>query len=132
MTPCGVDKQKPLPTIRFVGGETQELVFNTYSEATGQPFDLSSCTANLAVINWVNKSGKPLISKEMSVEAPDSLTGEGALNILRVTLLPSDTVSLAGKYLYQISIRYVSGEMDIPAQGVMYISRNIDPDFIGT
>lgn len=131
MALCSMAKT-PLPTIHFVGGETQELVFNVYSESTRQPFDLSSCTASLAVINWVNKSGKPLISKEMSIETADSLAGDNVPNILRVTLLPTETANLVGKYLYQISIRYVSGEMDIPDHGVMYISRNIDPDFIGT
>ena len=56
-----------LPTVDFVGGSTQELAFHTFFSQNKRPFDLSACTANFAVINFVNKNGTPLISKQMDI-----------------------------------------------------------------
>ena len=51
-------------------------------------------------------------------------------NVLRVTLTPSETVDLFGKYIYQISIRDIGGDVEIPKQGVLYITNNINKGFI--
>lgn len=117
-----------LPTIDFVGGSTQELVFHTYFAQGNKPFDLASCTASFSVINFVNKNGTPLISKEMDIgKGTDE---EGAVsNILRVVLLPEDTVDLTGKFIYQISIKDISGEIEIPDQGIIRIANNINKKF---
>ena len=40
-----------LPTIDFVGGSTQELVFHTFFSQNKKPFDLSSCTASFALMS---------------------------------------------------------------------------------
>ena len=118
-----------LPAIDFVGGSTQDLVFHCYFYLNKQPFDLSSCTANFSLINFVNKNGEPLVSKQMTVRAESD--DEGAIqNILTVTLTPSDTVKLAGKYVYQITIKDVSGEVDIPNQGTIHIVNNINKSFV--
>lgn len=118
-----------LPAIDFVGGSTQDLVFHCYFYLNKQPFDLSSCTANFSLINFVNKNGEPLVSKQMTIRAESD--DEGAIqNILTVTLTPSDTVKLAGKYVYQITIKYVSGEVDIPNQGTIHIVNNINKSFV--
>lgn len=117
-----------LPTIDFVGGSTQELVFHTFFSQNKRPFDLSACTANFAVINFVNKNGSPLISKKMEVD--ESEDGDGtATNILRVVLLPEDTVDLVGKFIYQISIQDISGAVEIPDQGIIRITNNINKKF---
>lgn len=118
-----------LPAIDFVGGSTQDLVFHCYFYLNKQPFDLSSCTANFSLINFVNKNGEPLVSKQMTIRAESD--DEGAIqNILTVTLTPSDTVKLAGKYIYQITIKDVSGEVDIPNQGTIHIVNNINKSFV--
>ena len=118
-----------LPAIDFVGGSTQDLVFHCYFYLNKQPCDLSSCTANFSLINFVNKNGEPLVSKQMTIRAESD--DEGAIqNILTVTLTPSDTVKLAGKYVYQITIKDVSGEVDIPNQGTLHIVNNINKSFV--
>lgn len=118
-----------LPAIDFVGGSTQDLVFHCYFYLNKQPFDLSSCAANFSLINFVNKNGEPLVSKQMTIRAESD--DEGSIqNILTVTLTPSDTVKLAGKYVYQITIKDVSGEVDIPNQGTIHIVNNINKSFV--
>lgn len=85
-----------LPTIDFVGGSTQELVFHTFFSQNKKPFDLSSCTASFALINFVNKNGSPLIAKPMEVSKSED--GDGTVtNVLRVVLLPEETVDVKAK-----------------------------------
>ncbi len=117
-----------LPTIDFVGGSTQELVFHAFFSQNKKPFDLSSCTASFAVINFINKNGSPLISKMMEVGKSED-GGGTVTNVLRVVLQPEDTVDLVGKFIYQISIQYISGEIDIPDQGIIRIANNINKNF---
>ena len=95
-----------LPTIDFVGGSTQELVFHTFFSQNKKPFDLSSCIASFAVINFINKNGSPLITKTMQVDKSED--GDGTVtNVLRVVLQPEDTIDLVGKFIYQITIQDV-------------------------
>ncbi len=118
-----------LPTIDFVGGSTQDFIFRCYFYLNKKPYDLSSCTANFSIVNFVNKQGEPLISKPMRVGADSGADGESS-NLVRVALDPADTVNLpAGKYIYQISIRDVSGDIEIPGQGILFIVNNIDKSF---
>ena len=100
-----------LPSISFVGGDTQNLAFHTYSYHGKRPFSLSGCTCNFSVVNFANKNGVVLISKPMEIagggeDEPD--------NVLLVTLTSQETVSLSGKYVYQITITDVDGESEIP------------------
>lgn len=119
-----------LPAMDFVGGSTQDLVFHCYFYRNKKPHDLSSCTANFSIINFVNKNGEPLVSKQMDVGADPSIDREVS-NVLRVTLDPLDTVNLpAGKYIYQITIRDISGDVEIPNQGIIHIINNINKTFI--
>lgn len=120
-----------LPTIDFVGGSSQELVFHTFFHTLKNPFDLSRCTANFSVINYVNKNGTPVISKSMRIMGgnrdPD---GNLISNILRVTLVPGDTVNLTGKFIYQISVKDTNGVVEVPSQGIIYITNNINKKYI--
>ena len=56
-----------LPTIDFVGGETQELVFNAYSYQHKRPFSMIGCTANFSVVDFTNKKGTPILTKTMGI-----------------------------------------------------------------
>lgn len=109
-----------LPTLNFVGGETQNLEFNVYLYRSTESFDVSGCTAQFSVKNYTNRSGGPVIAKSMGA------TG----NKLTVTLSISDTIDLSGKYIYQISMKDGQGNADIPKQGLMYIIDNADKDFL--
>ena len=112
-----------LPMIEFVGGETQDLRFNVFFHSKDRPFGLSGVVGTFAIVSAANKTGAPVISKEMSAEYN---TDDTALNVLVVTLLPEETVNLSGKYIYQITLRDVGGQTEIPKQGIMYIINNIN------
>lgn len=116
-----------LPTIEFVGGESQELLFNVYFYKNRKPFSMIGCTSNFSVVDFTNKKGSPILNKSMDVLE----NGDGsAFNILSVDLTPKETCELSGKYIYQITIRDVNGNVEIPKQGLMYITNNINKSFI--
>lgn len=116
-----------LPTIDFVGGETQDLYFNVYFYKNKKPFSLSGCTSNFSIVSFTNKTGSPILTKEMDVIFNDAGTVN---NVLSVTLEPAETVDLSGKYIYQIMIRDIDGDVEIPKQGILYITNNINRGFI--
>ena len=126
MDTCGCSPYV-LPTMCFVGGETQEFAFYPYSCSGDKPFSLADCEARFSVVNFLNRGGAPLIIKEMTIRGNDGGEYGGSLY---VKLDPTDTVNLNGKYIYQISIKDVNGDMEIPKQGIMYITENIDKGFI--
>lgn len=119
---CSDHNPYTLPDIDFVGGETQSLSFNVYFREGGVAFDMSGCTANFSVVNYNNKTGTPRINKAMSVASGTS----AVQNVLQVTLDPADTVDLAGKFIYQITIKDAGGVVEIPKQGIMNIINNIN------
>lgn len=88
---------------------------------------MTGCTANFAIVSFTNKMGKPILTKSME----DIFNDEGTINnVLTVTLEPRETVDLYGKYIYQIQIKDVSGNVEIPKQGILYITNNINRGFI--
>lgn len=116
-----------LPTIDFVGGETQSLSFNVYFYKNKQPFSLTGCTCNFSIVSYTNKRGSPILSKQMESAFNGDVTSD---NVLTVTLTPAETVDLCGKYIYQVIIRDVRGDTEIPNQGILYITNNINKSFI--
>ncbi len=119
-----------LPTIDFVGGSTQDLIFHSFFYSNKRPFDLSDCAANFSIINFVNKNGLPILSKPMQIASGDLDSGRVVPNLLKVTLLPRETYGLYGKYIYQISVRESATQVYIPNQGIIYITNNINKNYI--
>lgn len=116
-----------LPELDFVGGESQTFLFNLLTSA-GSSFDANGCDLAFAIINYANKNGVPIVTKSVTVQTG----GDGVPNIATVNLLPEDTVSLYGRYVYQLSIRDAHDETEIPGQGIMNITRNIHQGFVTT
>ena len=109
-----------LPPMSFVGGESQKIRFNLKTES-GNPFPASGCTAFLAILQYNNKGGTPVITKEIEFQSnADDILCAGI-----VELLPGDTVSLCGRYIYQITLLSSDGTIEIPGQGLMDIIENI-------
>lgn len=111
-----------LPTIDFVGGAEQALNFHIYMDDNQTPFDLSNYSAEFAVKPYADVEGQDVLRKTMGVNN----------SIVSVTLLPSDTVAWQGKYYYQICIKsnLSGGKTYIPSQGILYVTRNINPEYI--
>ena len=116
-----------LPTIDFVGGETQDLMFNVYFYKNHRPFSLTGCAANFAIVSFTKKMGTPILTKPMEAIFNEDTTIN---NVLTVTLEPKETVGLSGKYIYQIQIQDIGGDVEIPKQGLLYIVNNINKGFI--
>lgn len=116
-----------LPTIDFVGGETQDLAFHVYFYEGKKPFGLTGCTCSFSIVHFRNKQGTPILTKSMGSIFNEAGTAE---NVLTVTLEPTETVDLSGKYIYQISIKDIDGDVEIPKQGILYITNNINKNFI--
>lgn len=116
-----VPSQYTLPTINFIGGSTQELECLVMTHNGSKPFDLAGCTAFFSLIDYANATSVPQIYKEMEIKANES----GVCNSLSVKLGSSDTMSLTGKFIYQISIHGKLGSVD-NRQGIMLISGNIN------
>ena len=114
-----------LPKISFVGGETEDMDFRllTYS---GQEFDANGCDISFAIINYQNKNGNPVVEKTPTLK----IGPEGLMSVAEVILEPQDTANLYGRYVYQLTVRDPNGIVDIPGQGIIDITRNINRNFI--
>jgi hypothetical protein len=92
------------------------------------PYNADGCTGNFAVVDYSDQTGEPLISKPLSFTIGDDDTS--AKNVAYVDLEPNDTLGLYGKYIYQITIKDVDGEVEIPNQGFLQITHNINESFL--
>lgn len=114
-----------LPEIQFVGGESQLLIFDLET-VTGKEFDAARCKVNLAIIPFINKRGTPVVAKE----AEKKRGTKGVYSIIQFDLYPEDTAKLVGEYIYQVTIVDEDGIAEIPSQGIMHISKNINTGYI--
>lgn len=110
-----------LPELTFVGGKTQEMNFRL-KEKDGSLYNAKYCTANFSVCNYSNKAGTPLITLTPTFISNDSRI----IHILHIILPAEKTLNLYGKYIYQIVIMDDTGKVEIPKQGIMNITRNIN------
>lgn len=114
-----------LPELNFVGGKTQELVFNL-KDKDGNPYNASGCKTDFSICNYSNKTNTPILSI-----TPEIIVDENnILSRLRVVIPANDTLFFYGKYIYQIIIKDISGRIEIPNQGIMNVTRNIHTDFV--
>ena len=117
-----------LPEVMFVAGQSNTLRWRLFTEQN-VPFNADGCTGNFALVDYSDKySDEPLVSKPLSFLISDDATG--VKNIATVDLLPNDTLGLYGKYIYQITIKNIDGEVEIPNQGIFNIFHNINESFL--
>lgn len=115
-----------LPQDTFVAGQTCKYAWRLYRKS-GSPFEASNCEGKFALMDYSHKEDEPIFTKEIEFVVGD----EGAENIAMVTIEPEDTLYLSGKYIYQLSIKDERGNIEIPNQGIFYISNNIHKSFVG-
>lgn len=116
-----------LPEIVIIGGQSATIRWRLFTEAN-TPFNANGCTGNFSVVDYSNPNDDPLIDKSLTFSVGDDETG--IKNIASVDLSPSDTLDMQGKYIYQIQIRDIDGEAEIPNQGIMQITHNINTTFL--
>lgn len=114
-----------LPQITIVGGQSKTIGFNLWT-INRDMFDTNGCSGNFAVVDYSDKDGDTVVAKQMTFQSGDNPEIQ---NVAVVSLTPSDTLNLAGKYVYQVTIK--NGDIaDIPNQGILYIARNINTSFL--
>ena len=114
-----------LPELTFVGGKTQELKFNL-KDCKRNPFNAEGSSADFSVCCYSYKTGEPVFSV-----IPVLTTAEnGLMSKLTVKIEPDKTVNLFGKYIYQLTIIDCTGRVEIPNQGILNITRNINIGFV--
>lgn len=116
-----------LPEISFVSGQSNTLRWRLFT-ITKRPFNADGCTGNFAVVDYSDQTGDPLITKSLTFEVGDN--PDKIKNVAVVDLSPDDTLGLTGKYIYQITIRDIDGEAEIPNQGFLHIAHNINESFL--
>lgn len=116
-----------MPEIVFVSGQSNTLRWRLFT-VKNVPFNAEGCTGNFSIVDYSDKTGDPLISKPLKFFIGDD--ENGVKNVAVVDLIPKDTLGLAGKYIYQITIKDIDGEVEIPNQGFLLISHNINESFL--
>ena len=114
-----------LPQDSFVAGQTREYAWRLFRES-GLSFNSYGCTGAFSLLDYSHKDEDPILVKEITFIAGDNSIN----NVATVTLNPQDTVELDGKYIYQLSIKDMDGNVEIPNQGILYISNNIHKSFV--
>lgn len=126
-----------MPSIDYVGGSSKTLSFYIYkyNEVNGQyePYNLENCEVNFSLMDYINKhspfairTGIPLLSRSGQIGVGDN----GVMNFVKVDLYPKDTGKLHGLYIYQLIVNDMSGNADVPKQGEMHITKNINSYYI--
>lgn len=115
-----------LPQDSFVAGQTCKYAWRLYRKS-GSPFSANGCECKFALIDYSHKEDEPIFTKDVEFIVGE----EGVENVATVTIEPEDTLYLDGKYIYQLSIKDINGSIEIPNQGILYISNNIHKSFIG-
>lgn len=116
-----------LPEVVFVSGQSLTLRWRLWT-VNKVPFNTDGCVGDFSVVDYSDKTGDPLITKSLTFSVGDDDTG--AKNVASVDLLPKETLGLYGKYIYQITIKDIDGEAEIPNQGILLITHNINESFL--
>ena len=113
-----------MPEVVFVSGQSNTFHWHLFTMSHA-PFNADGCTGNFAVVDYSDQTGDPLISKPLKF-----LIGDNEVkNVAAVDLEPRETLGLHGKYIYQITIKDIDGEAEIPNHGLLINTHNINEIF---
>lgn len=118
-------KFNSLPDWDFVGGETQCRTFELYESDGMRVCDIPGAVCEMAVVDFINQDSQNRLLKSATITNDEN----GNTCFVTVSLSPSDTVSMSGKYLYQLTIKDAKGNITAP-RGIMRVYKNIDRDFL--
>ena len=78
-----------------------------------------------SVRKWGDREEEPVIKKETVVKMNDANTA----SIIEIRIDSEDTVSLDGRYIYQVMIFGDDDYCEIPGQGIFDVIKNIHPGY---
>lgn len=111
-----------LPDITIIGGETQSVVIKVQTES-GTIIDATTLRSEFAIYPYGFENNSPLFSTQGG--SYEDSEGKKVL----FTINAKDTVSLSGKFLYQVSLVSEQQEVEI-YQGLLTIKNNISKEFV--
>ena len=112
-----------LPEYHMTAGESKRLTIPIYNSAK-KPIDAAGMTARLAISSFTDPDMSPFVIRQCQVAS-----GEDGPAVLFVELVPEDTISLSGKYIYQITGRDSAGDLGV-MRGFLRIWPNSDRDAV--
>lgn len=118
-------KQDTAPTIYEVGGGDITIEFDLTNRHDGSTYNADGCTAELAIADYIYRA-----STLHTYEATLKADSNGVLSVASFVVPASDSVNLSGAYVYQVSIKDASGNIEPPIQGKMVICPSINADFV--
>lgn len=110
-----------LPEFHMVAGESKNIMIPIYT-SSGQQIDVTGMTAYCSICDYVNLNTTPYAVKDCKVIPGVS----GSAAVFFISLVPSDTVNLYGKYIYQLTAKAESDSLGVMC-GYLYITPNHDP-----
>ncbi|MPM04300.1 hypothetical protein SDC9_50576 [bioreactor metagenome] len=113
-----------LPEYSMTAGETQNITIMLFTQ-NKQQLDADGMTARLAISDYINRNSEPFIIKTCSITQQAGYE----ISSLFCKLLPADTITLRGKFIYQVTITDVDDTVAI-LKGVMNIGANVDQSAI--
>lgn len=109
-----------LKELGIIGGDYQEILFHINNDDNGNSMDIANLELNFSLIEYKNRYGTPLISRNCPISSDDSTA-------FLMVFYPDDTKDYAGKYIYQITVKAPNNKQK-SFQGVITIEKNIDPN----
>lgn len=105
-----------LPQLFFDAGESIDITINLYKN--NLEFDADGITATLKLIDFINRDSV-LLSLDCSITKSEN----NKVGSIVAALRPNDTEDLFGKYIYQITLTDIGGDVEI-LKGNMILSRS--------
>lgn len=113
-----------LEEITIIGGDYQEILFHVHDDDNGGLMDLENLECNFSLIQYKNRYGTPLLSRNCEISPNDSTA-------FLAILYPDDTKDYSDKYIYQITLSAPNGKQK-SFQGIITIDKNINPNALSS
>lgn len=108
-----------------VGGGDIDIDFDLKNQYNSTAYNAEGCTARFSIADYLYRD-TALLNYEATLKSDEN----GILSVASVRIPASDTVNMAGAYIYQVSIKDASGKVEPPVQGKIIFTRNIAADFV--
>lgn len=107
----------------IIGGNTETITFDA-SNDFGNIANLDGCAAFFSFTPYESRFSDVAVRKSCVIS--ESSRGSGVFDQIVATLEYSDTLSLSGKYTYQLTVKDPITKVVFCFQGTMIIKKNID------
>lgn len=109
-----------LGKINIIGGDYKEFPIRIHDDDRGGMMEVTDLKLNFALLDYNQRYEKPIITKDCEIDPSDN-------KAFLLTLRPEETKDLAGKYIYQLSVRTPNNKQE-SFQGELIVNKNINPN----